>query len=116
MHKAVPVHTQRTHTPCLRSRLLDQQQLSSWLMVDSPTSAWELPPAQGPSLNNGSRSCGFHFSSKTSSLQIPICSSTSPCCVSPVSPGKEAQGQPPLSLLFKLTDIVSAQCQWLPHV
>lgn len=39
MHEAVLVHAQRTHTPCLRSRLLDQHQLSSWLMLDSPTSA-----------------------------------------------------------------------------
>lgn len=61
IHEAVPVHAQRPHTPCLRSRLLDQHQLSSWLMLDSPTSAWELPRVQGPSHDNGSRSCGFHF-------------------------------------------------------
>lgn len=88
------------HTPCLRSRLMDQHQIFSWKAVGSRTSAWELPghrrlhPAMAVDL-------------VALTAELPICSSTSPCCASQVSPSKEARVQPPLPLLFKLTDIVS---------
>lgn len=66
MHEAVPVHAQRAETPCPRSRLLDQHQLSSWQAFGSPTSAWELPQVQVPSLNNDRRPVAF-----SSELQTP---------------------------------------------
>lgn len=95
MHEAVPVHAQRAHMPMPK------------VQAAGPTPAlflagcWinhislEAPSGTGTFSQQWQKT--LWLSILSSRLQIPICPSTSPCCASQVSPGKEAQGQPPLS-------------------